>query len=224
MDYLSQHPSAYIRPTSAGSTLGGIARGTKDAITLCKAAGYDYIFIETVGVGQSEYWASNITDLTICLLQPGAGDETQGIKRGLLEMSDILLITKTDGELQELALKAAQSYTTSIQLFPEKINGLSRYVLNTSSINNLGFDVILDTIREIVKYLKENNIFHARRNEQEVAWFLLTMKDNILDAVLSNQDLKAKWEELQKEIYTQNINASIATKEFISYLETFIKK
>jgi putative protein kinase ArgK-like GTPase of G3E family len=88
----------------------------------------------------------------------------------------------------------------------------------------LGFDVILDTIREIVKYLKENNIFHARRNEQEVAWFLLTMKDNILDAVLSNQDLKAKWEELQKEIYTQNINASIATKEFISYLETFIKK
>jgi LAO/AO transport system kinase len=224
MDRLSVHPNVYIRPSSAGAVLGGVAKGTKDAIALCEAAGYDFVFVETVGVGQSEFLASNLTDITLCLLQPGAGDDIQGIKRGLLEMADLLLITKTDGRLYDLAQKSKQSYMSTVQLFPQKIIGRNRLVINVSSADKLGFDEVYKEIIEHINYLRESGIFIAQRHKQEADWFHILLKDELYLWLMQHQDLAKKSLELKQNIIEDKISAQLGLKQFIDYLDSLLKK
>ncbi len=142
MQYLSTNAAAFIRPSAAGSSLGGVARKTRETVLLCEAAGFDIILIETVGVGQSETTVHDMTDFFLLLLQPGGGDELQGIKRGIVEMADLLAVTKAEGEQETLAEKSKQAYQNALHLFPLKQNGWTPQVVTCSGITGKGVSVI----------------------------------------------------------------------------------
>lgn len=177
MDRLSRDPSAFIRPSPAGSTLGGVARKTREAILLCEAAGYDRILVETVGVGQSETAVQAMTDLFLLLLLPGAGDELQGIKRGVVEMADMILVNKADGARATLAEESRLQYLRAVHLFPEKESGQPVRVLKASALEHSGMDGIFQATEEFRTAVQASGYLAKRRREQ-AAWWL---KESLMD-------------------------------------------
>lgn len=169
MNELSTHPKAFIRPSPASDALGGVANKTREALLLCEAAGYDYIIVETVGVGQSETAVKNMTDFFLLLMLSGAGDELQGIKRGIMEMADGLVITKADGENKTPAKLAAQEYRRALHLFPPNKNNWPVHISTCSSLDKVGLDVIENALKafqgEQKKFIAKN------RGEQNKKWF-----------------------------------------------------
>jgi LAO/AO transport system kinase len=170
MERLSVSPMAFIRPSPSGVTLGGVAQKTRETILLVEAAGYDIILIETVGVGQSETMVRNISDLFLLLLLPGAGDELQGIKRGIVEMADILIVNKSDGDRFKLANQALAHYINATHLLPAAPSDWSPKVLTCSSIENLGFVEIWKTVGNYLKKTQANGFFDKNRAQQAKHW------------------------------------------------------
>lgn len=164
MGMLSSHENAFIRPSPSGQTLGGVTAKTREALLLCDAFGFDYIFVETVGVGQSEISVSHITDMFVLLMQPGAGDELQGIKRGILEVSDLVLINKADGENRKLAEISQHDYKQSLDVLQEKRSWKTQVKL-CSSLEKLGFQNVLKTIEDFYQQFDRH-----KRQEQLVFW------------------------------------------------------
>lgn len=171
MPNLSTHPLAYIRPSAAGNILGGTATYTKDVIRLCEVAGYNFIIVETVGIGQSETDIKDITDVTLLLLQPGAGDEIQGIKRGIVESGDVFVITKSDGPQKTLAHHTQQFYTQALKLFHHDIASWTCPVLCVSALEKKGMDNILESIANFISFLKIDDLLEKRRKAQDILWF-----------------------------------------------------
>jgi len=171
MEGLSHNNAAFIRPSPAGTSLGGVARKTRETIILCEAAGYDTIIIETVGVGQSEIKAKSMSDVFLLLLLPGAGDELQGIKRGIVEMADIIAVNKSDKERQILARQAQRSYKNALHLFPIKANDWSTPVLTCSAIEHQGIKEIWDEIQKYIAHCKSTGYFDSNRRSQSEYWF-----------------------------------------------------
>jgi LAO/AO transport system kinase len=170
MPWLSAHPAAFIRPSPAGTSLGGVARATREALLLCEAAGHDVIFVETVGVGQSETTVHGMVDFFLLLLLAGAGDELQGLKRGIMEMADALCITKADQGNEQAARRARVDYQSALHLFPASPSGQTAPVLLTSAVSGAGIAEVWTVIENYATATRQNGYFEQRRQQQQLQW------------------------------------------------------
>ncbi len=170
METLAVDPRAYIRPSPSAGSLGGVARKTRESAVLCEAAGYDVLFIETVGVGQSETAVHSMTDFFLLIQIAGAGDELQGIKRGIMEMADTIAINKADGDNMERATMAMALYKNALHLFPKTVSGWHPQVLTCSSYTSAGIPQVWETITKYMKLVKENGFFEHKRRAQSKYW------------------------------------------------------
>ncbi|HMQ07230.1 MAG TPA: methylmalonyl Co-A mutase-associated GTPase MeaB [Saprospiraceae bacterium] len=220
MEKLSRDPLAFIRPTAAGQILGGIASGTKEVIDLCEAAGYEIIFVETVGVGQSETDIAHLTDLFCLLILPGAGDDIQGIKRGITEMADLVLINKSDGDRIMLAKETAKYFTMGLKLLHGRPSGIQTKVLTCSALTGSGLDKIWKEIRQTFEIMWENGWYLAHRQEQELLWFDRMHRQMILHHFLQKHSAFSYIENLRSDV----INKKIPIYEALSQLIDSIKQ
>lgn len=175
MESLSRNPNAFIRPSASGTTLGGVSGKTREVMLLCEAAGYDVIFIETVGVGQSETLVHGMVDFFLLLMLAGAGDELQGIKKGIMEMADAVVINKADGENIKAAQRAKVEYQNALHLFPSSDSGWIPEVKTCSALQGEGLSAIWEMIEKYVYQAKASGFFESNRKEQNLQW----MKENI---------------------------------------------
>ncbi|WP_088322818.1 methylmalonyl Co-A mutase-associated GTPase MeaB [Polaribacter tangerinus] len=190
MEALVNDKNAFIRPSPSGSSLGGVAKKTRETIILCEAAGFDTIIIETVGVGQSETVVNSMVDFFLLLKIAGAGDELQGIKRGIIEMADAIVIHKADGENIENAKIAKNAFQKALQLYPTKKSNWKPKVTVASALYNSGILEIHHMINEYLKITKENNYFNEKRNEQNKYWLLATIEQALKDNFYNRANIK----------------------------------
>jgi len=216
MELLSKNPSAFIRPTPSSGTLGGVAASSRESIILCEAAGYDIILVETVGVGQSETEVKEMTDFFLLLMLSSAGDELQGIKRGIMEMADGILINKAEGKDLDKAKKAKRTYQNAMHLFPPKENQWNVKVELCSALQQTNIDAVWEMISAYVKQLKENGFFENQRNEQRISWFKRSINSILLESIFSNKELKPMLDQLESKIIDQLISPREAASELFN--------
>jgi GTPase len=197
MEDLVKNERAYIRPSASGDSLGGVARKTRESIILCEAAGFDTIIIETVGVGQSETAVHSMVDFFLLLKLAGAGDELQGIKRGIMEMADAIVINKADGDNVKRAKLAKVDFNRALHLYPEKESGWQPKVSMCSALHDEGISEIWDLIEQYQKLTKENLFFEHKRNEQNKFWLMQTIEDRLKSDFFTNKKIK---EALQQQL------------------------
>ncbi len=197
MHELSVNESAFIRPSPAGDTLGGVARKTRETIILCEAAGFDVILIETVGVGQSETVVKSMVDFFLLLMLSGAGDELQGIKKGIMEMADALVITKADGDNVKKSKMAAREYKNAMHLFPPNENEWIPQVATCSSYANEGVDDVWEVITSFQNQIKLNGYFEKTRHEQDKKWLSETLKEMLLNDFFSDAKMLEELKRMQ---------------------------
>lgn len=181
MAELSRHPSAYIRPTPSGGTLGGVARRTRDVIRLVEAAAYDVVLIETVGVGQSETAVSNLSDAFVLLVAPGGGDELQGVKRGIMELADIVVVNKCDGALEPQARSTLADYTSALRLIRPSSAAWTPVGLAVSSLSGFGVSEVWSALMQLREARESTGEFSARRTEQQSSWLWTEVAELLLD-------------------------------------------
>ncbi|WP_074408733.1 MULTISPECIES: methylmalonyl Co-A mutase-associated GTPase MeaB [Aquimarina] len=191
MESLVRSSMAFIRPSPSGNSLGGVAQKTRESIILCEAAGYDVIIIETVGVGQSETAVHSMVDFFLLLKLAGAGDELQGIKRGIIEMADALVINKADGDNLIRARKAKNQFRKALHLYPLTQNSWSPEVLTCSAIEGTGIDDIWKMILKYLKITSENGFFEKNRIQQNKFWLLQTIEEQLKNSFYNNPKVKA---------------------------------
>ncbi len=194
MEDLVKEKNAFIRPSASGDTLGGVARKTRETIILCEAAGFDVILIETVGVGQSETTVHSMTDFFLLLKLAGAGDELQGIKRGIMEMADSIIINKADGENLKAAKLAKNEFNRALHLYPAKESGWAPKTLLCSAIKNEGISEIWDVISNYFETVKDNGYFQYKRKEQNKFWLLQTIESRLKSEFYANTSVKKELE------------------------------
>lgn len=200
MEQLVKEKNAYIRPSASGNTLGGVARKTRETITLCEAAGFDVILIETVGVGQSETVVHSMTDFFLLLKLAGAGDELQGIKRGIMEMADCIVINKADGENIKAAKMARNEFNRALHLFPPKQNSWTPKVLVASGLNNIGIAEIWEVVDSYFKQVKTNGYFQHNRREQNKYWLKQTIEEHLYARFYNNPVIQEAFKQEIKAI------------------------
>jgi LAO/AO transport system kinase len=200
MEELSAEPHAFIRPSPSAGSLGGVARKTRETIILCEAAGYDTIFIETVGVGQSETAVHSMVDFFLLLMLAGAGDELQGIKRGIMEMADAIAITKADGENIERAERAMSEYANALHLFPPPPSGWTPRVTTCSSRSGRGIPNIWDIVLEYIAMVKHNGYFEKRRLEQSRYWMFETINQSLKDSFYNDNRIQKLLETFEEKV------------------------
>ena len=215
MEDLSIDPLAYIRPSPSAGSLGGVARKTREIIILCEAAGYNHIFIETVGVGQSETAVHSMVDFFLLLMLAGAGDELQGIKRGIMEMADAITINKADGNNIEKAALARIQYQNALHLFPATESGWIPKVLTCSAYLKTGINEIWDTIDQYLEMTKNNNYFQLRRNEQSKFWMYETINEQLRNNFYQNEEIKTIMEETESKVLKAEISSFVAAKKLL---------
>lgn len=206
MEKLSAHPSAFIRPTPSSGTLGGVARNTYETILLCEAAGFDFIIVETVGVGQSEIEVGKMTDFFLLLMLAGAGDELQGIKRGIMEMADTILITKADGSNTEKAKLARAEYDHALHLFPPTDSGWLPKVKTCSSINNEGINEVISILKEYSTLTNSNGYFLQKRKAQLNERLHICIQELLREKFYSQPQIITELEKIQQQLNSEKIN------------------
>ena len=194
MNTLVNNKNAFIRPSPASSHYGGVAKKTRESIILCEAAGYDIILVETVGVGQNEISVSEMVDIFLLLKLSGAGDELQGIKRGIIEMADAIIINKADGDNIDESNKAMAEFSMALKLYPTKKSNWVPKVLTCSSINNSGIEPIWKLVLKYISDTKENKFFAENRKRQNKYWLLQTINDKLQSDFFSNDEIKKELE------------------------------
>ena len=190
MDQLVTDQNAFIRPSPSGKSLGGVAQKTRESIILCEAAGFNTIIIETVGVGQSETVVHSMVDFFLLLKLAGAGDELQGIKRGIIEMADAIVINKADGENKQNAQIGKVEFNRALHLYPLKESKWQPKVLTASAINNIGISEIDQMISDYIIQTKENTYFDFKRNQQNEFWLLSTIEQQLKNNFYNNSKIK----------------------------------
>jgi len=210
MDELAVHPAAFVRPSPAAEALGGVARATMEAAILCEAAGYNRIIIETVGVGQSETSVREMVDVFTLLLIGGAGDEVQGMKRGIVEMADVIVVHKADGDRIDSCIKTAQSYRNSLHLFPMPDGGELVEVLTASSTTGAGHNEVREQIERLTKSWHKSGFFLTQRSNQQSDRMLSHAKDILFDKTMGEPSSKSNWEGLSNEVKLGHQNAFAA--------------
>lgn len=215
MEKLSVHPKAFIRPSPSSGSLGGVARKTKESIIICEAAGYDYIFIETVGVGQSETAVHQLTDFFLLLMLAGAGDELQGIKRGIMEMADGMVITKADGTNVDKAKAARAEYAKALHLFPPTESNWIPEVLTCSSTENKGIKEVYDMIDKYKRHTTANGFFENKRAHQTKQWLHQTINDTLIERFYANPEIKNEIFKIEQQLENNMINPYQAAMDLL---------
>lgn len=216
MDDLSRDENAFIRPTSAGHALGGVADRTREAILLCEASGFDVIIIETVGVGQSEISVRAMVDFFLLLLLGGAGDELQGIKKGIMEMADGVVITKADGESIKRAKQAQADYQHALHLFPPAPSGWTPKVLVSSALEQVGIKETWKMIEDFQYFTISNSFFESQRKSQNLNWFHTSIENLLKHELLQSDFLKKKMKELEQKIVNGEKTAGNASRDLVN--------
>ncbi|WP_421806811.1 methylmalonyl Co-A mutase-associated GTPase MeaB [Flagellimonas sp.] len=212
METLAKDPNAFIRPSPSGSSLGGVAQKTRESIMLCEATGYNVILVETVGVGQSEIAVHSMVDFFLLLKLSGAGDELQGIKRGIMEMADAIAINKADGSNKEHAQLAVTEFSRALRLYPPKANGWIPKVKKCSAVENTGIIEIWEMVQRFVSHTKENGFFEKNRQQQNKNWFLQTVDEYIKQFFHQKETFKKEQAKLLTDIESHKISPFYAAK------------
>jgi len=206
MERLSANPNVFIRPSPSGGSLGGIARRTRETMLLCEAAGYDTVMVETVGVGQSETAVHGLVDLFILLVLATAGDELQGIKRGIMEMADMVVINKDDGSNASHTVMAKATYHHTLHLFPAKQSGWTVPVLSCSSLENKGLEAIAAKMEEYFRHVTVNGHLESNRSAQNVKWMEQALEEELMHRFLLRPDIS----EMLRELKTAVVNGELS--------------
>lgn len=215
MARLAVHPDAYIRPSPTSGTLGGVAKATRETIVLLEAAGYDVILVETVGVGQSEVTVSNMVDTFVFLTLARTGDQLQGIKKGVLELADVIVVNKADGEHALEAKKAARELTGAIRLIYPRETLWRPPVLTMSALEGAGLSELWDTVLKHREVLTGAGEFEARRRTQQVDWTWSMVRDIVLDRVLSHPAVRAMRGEIERQVRIGAVTPALAAQQII---------
>ena len=215
MEKLSVHPDSFIRPSPAAGSLGGVARKTRETIILCEAAGFDKIFVETVGVGQSETAVHSMVDFFLLIQLAGTGDELQGIKRGIMEMADGIIINKADGSNVEKAKLAATHFRNALRLFPPAESGWTPEVLTYSGFYGLGIKEIWDMVYRYFDFVRANGYFQYRRNEQAKYWMYETINEHLRDSFYQNPTIAAELPLREQEVLGGLATSFTAAKKLL---------
>ena len=223
MEDLSIDPNAYIRPSPSAGSLGGVARKTREIIVLCEAAGFNHIFIETVGVGQSETAVHSMVDFFLLLMLAGAGDELQGIKRGIMEMADVITINKADGNNIEKAGLARVQYMNALHLFPPTDSGWVPKVMTCSAYMKTGINEIWESIDEYLSLVKTNGYFQHKRNEQSKFWMYETINEQLRNNFYQNEQIMAMMKESEEKVLKEEVSSFVAARKLLDLYDQ-IKK
>ena len=215
MQELSMHEDAYIRPSPSGGVLGGVARKTREAMLLCEAAGFDVIIVESVGVGQSEAELAELVDCLCLLLVPGAGDELQGIKRGIVEMADLIVVNKADGDRIPLAKRARGDYRHALRMLPPSTEGWETPVLIASATERTGLAEIWETIEAHRTLLEETGLLEERRLRQQQRWLSSIIEEAVLNAFQRKEGVDQAIAEAERLVAEEKITVPQATQNVI---------
>jgi LAO/AO transport system kinase len=215
MENLSKQDNCFIRPSPSGGTLGGVARKSRETITVCEAAGFDIILIETVGVGQSEVTVRSMVDFFLLVLIAGGGDELQGIKRGIMELVDAILINKADGDNEKKANISKADYENALYYLQPATKGWIPKAFTASAITGKGIPELWNTIKEFEKLTKESGFFETRRKSQQIEWVHRMVEDFIIDEFYSNEKVKKTIKSIEEEISKGLITPTLAAEKLL---------
>jgi len=224
MEKLSQHPDAFIRPSPSAGSLGGVARKTRETIVLCEAAGYDNIFVETVGVGQSETAVHSMVDFFLLIQLAGTGDELQGIKRGIMEMADGIVINKCDGDNVDRARLAAAQFRNALQLFPPTPSKWKPEVLTYSGYFELDIDKVWDMVDRYFDYIIKTGFFEKQRNEQAKYWMIETIDERLRNSFYHIPEVKALLEQKELRVLNNEQSSFTAARDVLDFYFEQLKK
>lgn len=220
MSDLSRHPAAYIRPSSAGAQTGGVARRTREAILVCEAAGFDTIIVETVGTGQSETAVAEMTDMFVLILPPTAGDELQGLKRGIIELADLILVNKADGPLEPHARETATEYRNAMRLVMSSVPGWEVPVRAVSALTGDGVAAIWDEVARFRGTLETGGLWQGRRAAQAKAALWMELGDGLLERFRAAPAIAGRLGEVEREVAAGERTVAAAAREL---LERFLR-
>ena len=215
MESITNNPNVFIRPSPSAGSLGGVARKTRETIVLCEAAGFDVVFIETVGVGQSETAVHSMVDLFMLLQISGAGDELQGIKRGIMEMADLMVITKADGENVHKAELARTQFQSALRLFPIPESGRRPKVYTCSSVERSGLTEVWEGVEEFLDHIVKNGYFKQHRNAQNKYWMYESIDEVLRNSFYRNPQVEAQIGDYEQRVLDDKISSFIAAKELL---------
>ena len=212
MSFLASNDNAYIRPSPSGNTLGGVARRTREAILVCEAAGFDLVVVETVGVGQSETLVAEMTDIFLLLLLPGGGDELQGIKRGIMELADLVIMNKADGDLERAANVSIADVKHALNLLKPRLARWTVPVLPVSALHNKGIKSVWEEVRKFREIIEGNGELQKKRKQQSVDWLWRETGDILLSKLNEEEQLIPKLKDLQQQVRDGKIAPSVAAR------------
>ncbi|OUJ75490.1 methylmalonyl Co-A mutase-associated GTPase MeaB [Hymenobacter crusticola] len=215
MTQLAAHPQAYIRPSPAGRSLGGVTRSTREALLLCEAAGYDVIFVETVGVGQSETAVHGMVDFFLLLMLAGAGDELQGIKKGIMEMADAISITKADGGNELAARRARREYQNALHLFPATDSGWQPVVTTSSAVSGAGVPQVWEVIQNYTQQTQASGYFQRRRQQQNLHWLHEAIRHGLEERFYARPEVQVQLASLRQQVISGQKSAFGAAGELL---------
>lgn len=220
MERLSRDPNAFIRPSPSQTQLGGVARRTREAVALCEAAGFDVVLIETVGVGQSETMVAEMCDLFLLLMAPAGGDELQGVKRGIMEIADIILVNKADGDLKPVAMRTCADYAGALRLLRKRPQDPEAFpkALMVSAVAETGLTEAWEEMQALVDWRRENGYWAARRADQARHWFREELHHGLLARLTSDPELVARQRALSDAVAAGNRTAESAAREVLEAL------
>ncbi len=220
MPRLAQDQNAYVRPSPTSGTLGGVTRKTRETMALCEAAGFDVILVETVGVGQSETAVAEMVDFFLALMLPGAGDELQGIKKGIIEIADMIAINKSDGDNVTRAKTAASVYRAALNIIAPTSPDWSPPVVTISGLKNIGLDDLWRKIEEHRQTLTKTGEFATRRRAQSVKWMHDMVEDRLNSALRENAEVSARMPEIETQVRDGKLTPALAAKEILSLMNS----
>lgn len=221
MATLSREERAFIRPSPAGTSLGGVAQKTRETIILCEAAGFDHILLETVGVGQSEVAVHAMTDLFLLLLLPGAGDDLQGIKRGIVEMADLLVINKAEAEREKLARDTQRAYRNALHLYPPKDSGWTPKVAACSALHNVGIPEVRALIQAYFTQVRQHNYLVPKRREQALFWFQETIEQQLQQLFQQDASVQKVLPDIRQQVTDEALTPFQGARQL---LDIFLQK
>jgi LAO/AO transport system kinase len=216
MTELAKRKEAFIRPSPAGETLGGVARRTREALLLCEAAGFDVAIVETVGVGQSETAVAEMTDMFLLLLGPGGGDDLQGVKRGVMELADLLVVNKADGDLAAAAERTASDYAHALRLMRAPHADWQPGVVKCSALKGEGMAAVWDKVQAFRKATTRNGAFERRRRDQARNWLWQEVSEGLLERLKSDPDLADRLARLEAKVGQRKASPSAAARSLLS--------